>query len=70
MATKAEIREKAKALCFKACMDCKSADECDPDEAWFEDARAALKISPPPRRNSVASTSHSHVLRGRMFLSK
>ncbi len=38
LATKAEIGAAAKALCFRACTDCKSADECDPDENWIEEA--------------------------------
>ena len=43
LATKAKIRTVAKALCFRACTDCKSADECDPDENWIEEARATLE---------------------------
>jgi hypothetical protein len=45
MATKAEIRVSAKSLCFRACTDCTSADECDPDENWIEEARAALETN-------------------------
>ena len=45
MATKAEIRASAKSLCFQACTDCTSADECDPDENWIEEARAALETN-------------------------
>jgi len=49
LATKAEIRAAAKALCFQACTDCKSADECDldcdPDEAWIKEARVALEAN-------------------------
>jgi hypothetical protein len=45
MATKAEIRASAKSLCFRACTDCTSADECDPDENWIEEARAALETN-------------------------
>jgi hypothetical protein len=40
--TKTRIRAKAQSLCFLACMDCKSADECDPDDAWLKEARVAL----------------------------
>jgi hypothetical protein len=40
--TKTQIRAKAQALCFRAWMDCESADECDPDEAWIKEARLAL----------------------------
>jgi hypothetical protein len=43
LATKAEIRVAAKALCFRACTDCKSADECDPDENWIEEAQVNLE---------------------------
>jgi hypothetical protein len=42
LATKAKIRAMAKALCFRACTDCKSADECDPDKNWIEEALAIL----------------------------
>ena len=52
MATKAEIRTMAKALCFQACTDCKSADECDPDESWIKEARAALPEAMPQRAES------------------
>jgi hypothetical protein len=45
MATKVEIRASAKSLCFQACTDCMSADECDPDENWIEEARAALETN-------------------------
>jgi len=47
MTTKAENRTTAKALCFQACTDCKSADECDPDENWMKEARAALEADGP-----------------------
>jgi methylphosphotriester-DNA--protein-cysteine methyltransferase len=43
LATKAKIRATAKALCFRACTDCKSADECDPDENWIKEALAILE---------------------------
>jgi len=43
LARKAEIRAAAKALCFRACTDCKSADECDPDENWIEEALVTLE---------------------------
>ena len=43
MATEAEIRASAKSLCFRACTDCTSADECDPDENWIKEALAILK---------------------------
>jgi hypothetical protein len=43
MVTKAEIRATARSLCFQACTDCASADECDPDEHWIEEARVALE---------------------------
>jgi hypothetical protein len=42
-ATKAKIRAVAKALCFRACTDCKSAVECDPDKNWIEEALAILE---------------------------
>ena len=47
MATKAKIRAVAKALCFRACTDCKSADECDPDKNWIEEALAILERPGP-----------------------
>ncbi len=47
MATKAKIRATAKALCFRACTDCKSADECDPDKNWIEEALAILERPGP-----------------------
>ena len=40
---KAKVRATAKALCFRACTDCKSEDECDPDENWIKEALAILK---------------------------
>jgi hypothetical protein len=43
LATKAKIMATAKALCFRACTDCKSADECDPDENWIKEALAILE---------------------------
>ena len=49
LATKAEIRAAAKALCFRACTDCKSADECDPDKNWIEEALAILERPGPSR---------------------
>ena len=49
MATKAKIRAMAKALCFRACADCKSADECDPDKNWIEEALAILERPGPSR---------------------
>ena len=48
LATKAKIMATARALCFRACTDCKSADECDPDENWIEEALATLE-RPEPR---------------------
>ena len=33
----------ATALCFRARTDCKSADECDPDEDWIKEALAILE---------------------------
>lgn len=45
MPTKVQIRATAKALCFRACTDCKSADEGDPDDNWIEEARAALEAN-------------------------
>jgi hypothetical protein len=42
--TIAELKATAKSLCFRACTDCKSADECNPDELWIEEARAALEL--------------------------
>jgi hypothetical protein len=48
MATKAEVRTTAKVLCFRACTDCKSADECEPDDNWIEEAQAALKADLVP----------------------
>jgi hypothetical protein len=47
LATKAKIRAVAKALCFRACTDCKSADECDPDKNWIEEALAILERPGP-----------------------
>lgn len=49
MATRAEIKTTAKALCFQACTDCKSADECDPDESWINEARTILEAKEPAR---------------------
>ncbi len=49
LATKANIRAMAKALCFRACTDCKSADECDPDKNWIEEALAILERPGPGR---------------------
>ena len=49
LATKAKIRAVAKALCFRACTDCKSADECDPDKNWIEEALAILERPGPGR---------------------
>jgi len=43
--TKTQIRAKAQALCFQACMDCESADECDPDDAWIKEARNVLEAN-------------------------
>lgn len=43
MTTRVQIRATAQALCFRACTDCKSADECDPDDNWIEEARVALE---------------------------
>jgi hypothetical protein len=43
MVTEAEIWATAKRLCFRACTDCESADECDPDDSWLKEARAALE---------------------------
>jgi len=45
MATKADVTVRAKELCFRACTDCKSANECDPDEAWIEEARVSLEAN-------------------------
>jgi methylphosphotriester-DNA--protein-cysteine methyltransferase len=42
--TTVQIRAAAQALCFRACTDCKSADECEPDDNWIEEARAALEV--------------------------
>ena len=39
----------SKALCFRACTDCKSADECDPDKNWIEEALAILERPGPGR---------------------
>jgi hypothetical protein len=47
MVTEAEIRATAKRLCFRACTDCESADECDPDDNWLKEARAALETAGP-----------------------
>ena len=43
MATDEEVRAAAKSLCFEACTDCKSANECDPDDNWMKEARAAIE---------------------------
>jgi len=61
--TKVQIREAAKALCFRACTDCRSADECDPDDNWIEEARAALAA------NKIKSKSKSGDLHNRTPLS-
>jgi hypothetical protein len=55
MVTKAEIRATARSLCFQACTDCASADECDPDEHWVEEARAALDLSITPHLATFAN---------------
>jgi hypothetical protein len=44
MVTNAELRATAKSLCFRVCTDCKTADECDPDEHWIGEARVALEL--------------------------
>lgn len=49
--TKAEIRAMAQLLCFQACTGCESADECDPDENWIEEARAALEAKESKRKS-------------------
>jgi hypothetical protein len=43
MATDEEVRAAAKTLCFEACTDCKSADECDPDDNWIKEARGVVE---------------------------
>jgi hypothetical protein len=54
MVTDAELRTTARSLCFRACTDCKSADECDPDKHWIEVARAALELETDrPNRLSI-----------------
>ena len=63
MTTKVQIRAAAKALCFRACTDCRSADECDPDDNWIEEARAALAA------NKIKTKSKSANLRNRTRLS-
>jgi hypothetical protein len=56
MVTNAELRATAKWLCFRACTDCKSADECDPDENWIKEARASLELeSDRPSHLSIIS---------------
>jgi hypothetical protein len=55
--TKVQIRATAKALCFQACTDCKSADECDPDDNWIEEARAVLE---PNKIKSKSKTGNLH----------
>ena len=47
MVTAAEIRATAKRLCFQACTDCESADECKPDENWLKEARTVLEADGP-----------------------
>jgi len=44
LATKAKTRAAAKAL-----TDCKSADECDPDKNWIEEALTILERPEPGR---------------------
>jgi hypothetical protein len=51
VATKVELKAAAQELCFRACTDCESADECDPDEAWIEEARVTLAA------NEIKNTS-------------
>ena len=51
MTTKVQIRAAAKALCFRACTDCGSADECDPDDNWIEEARATLEANKIKRKS-------------------
>jgi hypothetical protein len=53
MATDEEVRAEAKALCFEACTGCKSADECDPDENWMKEARAALEVDGAKQRSLI-----------------
>jgi hypothetical protein len=43
MVTETEIRATAKRLCFRACTDCESADECDPDDNWLKEAWIVLE---------------------------
>lgn len=64
MTTKNQIRATAKALCFRACTDCKSADECDPDDNWMVEARAALeadKIDSKSKLGDLHNRSLSHL---------
>lgn len=63
MTTKVQVRAAAKALCFRACTDCRSADECDPDDNWIEEARTALEA------NKIKSKSKSGNLHTRPPLS-
>lgn len=63
MTTKVQIRAAAKALCFQACTDCRSADECDPDDNWIEEARAAFEA------NKIKSKAKSGNLHNRTLLS-
>jgi hypothetical protein len=49
MVTEAEIRATAKRLCFRACIDCESADECDPADEWLKEARIVLEADGPDR---------------------
>ena len=62
MATKAKIRAMAKALCFRACTDCKSADECDPDKNWIEEALAILE-RPGPADSSMPQSRFRYSVR-------
>ena len=70
MTTKNQIRATAKALCFRACTDCKSADECDPDDNWMVEARAALeadKINSKSKLGNIYNRSLS-LLNGQSVL--
>jgi len=66
--TRVQIRATAKALCFRACTDCKSADECDPDDNWIEEARAVLgadKIKSKSRPGNLRNVTFFSFLIGK-----
>jgi hypothetical protein len=57
MAMRYDIRMAAQALCFRACTDCKSADECDPDINWLYQAKTILEAK---ERNRSRDRTSEH----------